>query len=1125
MRADLGDDEWVAHLASVLGDALGSYQLLGEVGRGSQGVVYRARTEEGDEVALKLLHGGDAWSEEDERRLAREVQILERLDHPDIVRLRGTERTERGPALVFDWVDGAPLDRWAEGRDQDAILRLFVALSRAVEAAHAVGVVHRDLKPSNVLVDADGHPRILDFGIARARDASVVTRTGAFVGSEAYASPEQLRGETTVGPRSDVYTLGVNLHRLLTGTLPTAGVDDALPRPLRSVLEESLEPDPRDRYGSAGPLADDLERVRWGTPVHARPRSLGRVLVRWSRERRAALGAASLVGILLVLFLWQRSQDAEEDAAQADVTLELAALMSEPSTLWLDPAERRDKIDRLRDAVETLEGEHRAKGELLLVRLLLDDGDWIVAQEALDRAEAIRTAEEDEPGLREIALVQVGLHIRQANATAARQLLQTLIEDPRRPPTDAMLETAIGFHLSWGDAERAEVSRRALADRRAAPSGSAAWRLDRRLALEAFRVSSRPHEGHSFAIELLEEVGNEDPAAHAVGLWILGLAQMNLGQHATAIETCESALERYRQSGVEDPDPFTARLLGDLGQLYQQMGHLTQADRVLTEAMFLLRPLRREHAEVALLAQAYRGKTRAAAGRFEEGIADLERALTGQEVVLGPHHPEVSYTHEMLAAARAFHGDRERAQNHLHLARTIRAAAFGPNHRDVASIDNTSGAIWYRSGEAELSIESFLACLAHLERTFPGPNPFLQLVHTNLAAAHRGAGKLERARHHLALAIEVADVLKVPNGKRSSIEVQQCYLELAELRDHPDQQDRTAWLETRLRELGEDEQDLHVAQDYRCRAQGGDARGQALLNVKFVARSKPHARFPWCGPRYSSPLPLLDVPAAIAPARLAFLPPIAATSLRIDWRPLGPEGGASIHIAGTDFPLEADRPLDVRFQERTRIEHVTVKVEGGNPGIRIDGMEVDLNPLGLSTDFIQVGDITVNLHALPRSYFMEPSDVPQEIQTLDSLRCWSVHENVQAQDPLSGEGASGYFRKDATEIVAYEPELVEVRSRSPRAGFVVLADTFRPGWVALVDGEPSPVLRAQWSMRAVAVPAGEHTVQFRYRPRSLATGALISALGFAALVALIVAGRWLRRRQAEAPPDDDFVLG
>jgi hypothetical protein len=308
-------------------------------------------------------------------------------------------------------------------------------------------------------------------------------------------------------------------------------------------------------------------------------------------------------------------------------------------------------------------------------------------------------------------------------------------------------------------------------------------------------------------------------------------------------------------------------------------------------------------------------------------------------------------------------------------------------------------------------------------------------------------------------------------------------------------------------------------------ASHASANALAVLGAKFIARRAPPSTYPWCGARFASPLPLLDVAPEIAPARIEIIPAVTTTSFRLDWQPLGESASGEVELLGTRHRLEPDLPLDVRLDEPTLIESFTVALDPGSVGVRLDTIEIDLNPIGLKADFLSVDDIKINLHALPRAYFMVPSPVPSEMQTLEAFACWSVHSGVQVQNPVTGEGASGFFRKNAAELTRYEPELVELKTRSPRDGFAVLTDTFRPGWVADVDGQQTPVVRAQWAMRAVAVPAGEHVVTFRYRPSSLRTGAVTTAVSL--LTTFVLLGLpWLVARQRDhevPPPDDDFV--
>jgi hypothetical protein len=230
------------------------------------------------------------------------------------------------------------------------------------------------------------------------------------------------------------------------------------------------------------------------------------------------------------------------------------------------------------------------------------------------------------------------------------------------------------------------------------------------------------------------------------------------------------------------------------------------------------------------------------------------------------------------------------------------------------------------------------------------------------------------------------------------------------------------------------------------------------------------------------------------------------------WAPLGPGGTGVVEIGGGSHALVPGQPLAVDFGEPRGFSELRVLVNEGNPGIRIDDIEIDLNPIGLKADFLELDGMSINLHALPRAYFIVPSQVPSEIQTAETLGCWSVHQAVQVEDPATGQGAAGFFRKDAAEIVSYQPERVEIATDSPRDGFLVLSDTYRPGWSATVDGAETPVLRAHTALRAVRVSAGKHRIVFSYRPASLRVGTFVSLLSLLILAAWLTVSRLRRLR-------------
>ncbi len=218
------------------------YDLLKRLGQGGQATVYKAiQRQDGRTVAVKVLHAGPHATEEARARLKREINALRAINHPNIVQAIGAGRTRSGlDCLVMNYIDGRPLDHlWSDpafaalvAPQAADLLRLYKSICETVQAAHRKGITHRDLSPSNILIDANGQPHILDFGMASTAFDGIVTRdvtlTGQFIGKLKYASPEQARGARTPGAageasgagvdiRSDVYALGVMLYQILTG--------------------------------------------------------------------------------------------------------------------------------------------------------------------------------------------------------------------------------------------------------------------------------------------------------------------------------------------------------------------------------------------------------------------------------------------------------------------------------------------------------------------------------------------------------------------------------------------------------------------------------------------------------------------------------------------------------------------------------------------------------------------------------------------------------------------------------------------------------------------------------------------------------------------------------------------
>ncbi|MFO0842802.1 MAG: serine/threonine-protein kinase [Gemmataceae bacterium] len=262
------------------------YEVLGVLGRGGMGVVYRARQAGlGRLVALKMIPPGAYAGPEERARFRREAEAVARFRHPNIVQIHEVGESDGRPFFSLELVEGGTLAEKVRGTPQPArkAAELVEALARAMHLAHQQGIVHRDLKPANVLLAEDGTPKVTDFGLAkRLEGGSAHTQTGAIVGTPSYMAPEQARGQTRqVGPLVDVYALGAVLYECLTGRppfraatvydtvlqavneepVPPRQLNAQVPRDLETVALKCLRKEPAGRYADAEELANDLRRL------------------------------------------------------------------------------------------------------------------------------------------------------------------------------------------------------------------------------------------------------------------------------------------------------------------------------------------------------------------------------------------------------------------------------------------------------------------------------------------------------------------------------------------------------------------------------------------------------------------------------------------------------------------------------------------------------------------------------------------------------------------------------------------------------------------------------------------------------------------------------------------------
>jgi predicted Ser/Thr protein kinase len=302
------------------------YEILGELGRGGMGVVYKAYQRGLHRpVALKVILAGSA-GEEHLARFRREARALGRCDHPHILQIYEVGQCQDWPYFAAEFMDGGSLAERLKGGPWPAeeAVKLVRTLAEAMDQVHRRGIVHRDLKPANVLLASDGTPKIGDFGLAWMQEgATALTATGVVLGTPEYMAPEQAEGKNrAVGPAADIYALGVILYELLTGAppfhaetaldtlvrvlcdepVPPSKRGPGVPRSLDGVCLKCLQKWPERRYATARALADDLGRFLAGKSVRARPPQLGSALRRaptWG-WRKGLLGGI-LAGVCLIL--------------------------------------------------------------------------------------------------------------------------------------------------------------------------------------------------------------------------------------------------------------------------------------------------------------------------------------------------------------------------------------------------------------------------------------------------------------------------------------------------------------------------------------------------------------------------------------------------------------------------------------------------------------------------------------------------------------------------------------------------------------------------------------------------------------------------------------------------------
>jgi len=686
-----------------LPERVGAYRIVRELGRGGMGRVFLA--EEVAEafrrtVALKVIDR-PAFDDDALRRFKDEVRILSSLEHPGIARFLNGGRSPDGVwFLALEYIDGKDLLAWARDRDLSVRKRieLYIAALDAVRFAHARGIVHRDLKPGHILVDADGRPHLLDFGISKLVDpetnASLAeTRTESRALTPAYASPEQFRGDP-VTPASDVYSLGAILYELLAGQRPFAAAKGSAMALERAVLETDPEPPstaarkatagsppaegpavralprgeswrdldavclkalrklPAERYADAGALADDLRRFLDGRPVEARRGDWRYRSGRFLYRHRAALTltAATVLATGSAIVAWR----AQRQVAQ------LRPAEPEPRPFPFSDAGRqpieelqRRFADRPADvdsgaayALALIQAQRLEEAKLIVARLRQIPAES--ANPLVDYVEARLAVEREEPqrGLvlytqaRDRAIEQGrGELVAQVRALRGR-LLATLGE---RDEARREMELAVRNFAAAGDHESLSG---VLND----------------LAIEHLQ-QGRLDEGSALLRRGMEEgrlAGRTRPSI----LMNLGILETFLGRPDRALEPLVDLVAFQRQA---DQPARVGQALGVLAHVYFDLGRTAEAEAAFEEALELMGrdgdPLALRS---AIEARALMDVELARWDRLDEALHGLETRAPGA----GEFNP-AGWIARLRALSAAARGDFERMRREFAVARTL----------------------------------------------------------------------------------------------------------------------------------------------------------------------------------------------------------------------------------------------------------------------------------------------------------------------------------------------------------------------------------------------------------------------------------------------------------------------
>jgi serine/threonine-protein kinase len=725
---------------SWVGQRLGPYRLLRELGRGGMGVVYLA--ERVDEqyharVALKVVRTGPATRELG-HRFRVERQILAGLTHPNIaLLLDGGAAPDGAPYLVMEYVDGEPIDAWcdARGLGLDARLALFRSVCAAVQHAHQALVVHRDLKPSNILIARDGTPKLVDFGIAKllAADDAETTATLRLL-TPAYAAPEQVSvAGGRIGVAADVYGLGGVLYRLLTGRTaidlagatpgeverrirevepptpsavaggPAAAWRRALRGDLDTILLKTLRKEPERRYPSVEQLAEDLRRYRERRPVLARPDTLRYRAGKFLHRHRVAVAFTAALVALTGVYTFQVARARDRARVEAAKAGQIATFLEE--------------LFAVSDPI-------RSRGQTVTARELLDSGAQRIDRQLADQPEVRATLSHV------IGRVYQNLGLFESaarHATAALDTRRRLYGDLHHEVVRS--EAQLGLALeSQGDAPNAEAHyREQLRIERALHAGDHEDLLLAIAELALFlRRAERLDEADTLLREGLAMRERLGPNEGSLAMLVDGLgATLNRkGDYVGAEPWFRRSVDLMR-ARVPPDSANLAIAVHNLSGALVDLGKLDEAVALQREALAIYLALYGPSYHQLGTLRSGLGRVLRTRGALPEAEEQFRLALAADTPRLGVEHPDIGTRFGMLGTTLLVMDRHDEAEAALQRALAIRRKALGPEHQYVAISMNELAGLFYARGQWARAERMFREALALRRRVHPPSHPYV----------------------------------------------------------------------------------------------------------------------------------------------------------------------------------------------------------------------------------------------------------------------------------------------------------------------------------------------------------------------------------------------------------------